>query len=62
MPDLPLQSERKKKLKICLMALLLCNNMHRQKRQLKRRHRKRNKILERDLGLQWMAGRVLPAT
>jgi hypothetical protein len=47
------------KLKVCLMTLVVCNNMTHKKRQQLRRIRKRNKKLtplQRDNGLLWMNG------
>jgi hypothetical protein len=59
-----LKDLRGKKMKMYLMAtLLLCTNtLPLQMRQHKRRHRVRNKILQRENGLKWMAGAVLQHT
>ena len=59
LPDM--LSERQKRLKVCLMTIVVCNNMTNLKQQPRRRHRKRNKVLtqhQRDNGQKWMDGTI----
>ncbi len=54
-------SERQKRIKVCLVTIVICNHITNLKQQPRRRHRKRNKFLtqhHRDNGLKWMDGMI----
>ncbi len=54
-------SERQKRIKVCLMTIVICNHITNLKQQPRRRHRKRNKLLtqdQRDNELKWMDGLI----